>query len=466
MSFIRHKIINGHMYAYEITAFWDPEIKKNRQKTKYLGRVGEDGKIAEKKTQQEKLQLDFGNTFLLNEFCKTLKINTTLEAIFTNICPELKPLLFYRLCEQSAMYNAKDWWEGNVVSKLFKNVNLSSQHISKILKLLGSENIQRDFFVNYLNSIGPVEQGIIIDATSLPNRSKVSFNSWGYDEGTIDKQIRMLCVLDQTSKIPMFYRYLPGNILDVSTLGQTIAELNLLGVKSKYVLIDAGYFSESNVKELYEQKIDFLTRIPSSRTIYKKLLAEQTVDLESIKYATKCGTRGLFVKRVEVDLYEYKAYAYIVLDPARKAKEIQQKMVEYIDNSQECMAPNLANCGIMMLIGSKALNPETVVSDYYLRQSVEQVFGFYKDDLGLLPLRGHSDETIRGYLLLQFITLLIFIELRQKLDSKYTVEQALNITRNLKCKVFEKQLLIAEQTKKQREIYNLCGVIVPKNCGI
>lgn len=465
MSFIRFKIINGRKYAYEITAYWDPELKKNRQKTTYLGIVDEDGKIAKKKVQQEHQQLDYGNTFLLNEFCKKLSIDKTLEVVFADV-PELKPLMFYRLCTQSAMYNAIDWFEGNLVSNLFKKVNLTSQNISRVLKSLGNENIQRSFFVNYLSSIGPIDSGIIIDATSLPNQSTVDFNSWGYDDGAIDKQMRMLFVLDHNSKKPLFYRYLPGNILDVSTLQQTISELSLLGVKSNFVLIDAGYFSESNIRDLYEKKIDFLTRMPSTRVIYKELLKESH-DLENIKYATKCGTRGIFVKRVKIDIYEQTAYAYIVLDSTRRAKEIQQKVLEYIDAEDTAIAdPDLTNCGIMMLISSKELDAKAVVSDYYSRQFIEQAFGFCKDDLGLLPLRRHSDETIRGYLLLQFITLILFIELRKQLNGKYTVEQALNITRNLKCKVFDKTVLPAEQTKKQREIYKLCNIIVPKKCGI
>jgi hypothetical protein len=56
--------------------------------------------------------------------------------------------------------------------------------------------------------------------------------------------------------------------------------------------------------------------------------------------------------------------------------------------------------------------------------------------------------------------------LREKLEEKYTIEQALLLTRNLKCKVFEKNILVLEANKKQAEIYQLAGVVVPKNLGI
>ena len=48
--------------------------------------------------------------------------------------------------------------------------------------------------------------------------------------------------------------------------------------------------------------------------------------------------------------------------------------------------------------------------------------------------------------------------MRNAVCDKYTVEQALLFARNIKCKIFGKDVLIAEFTKKQKEIYKLCGV--------
>lgn len=462
MSFIRYKKRDGKRYAYEITAYWDKELKKPRQKAVYLGVVDDNGQV--QKTSIEKLQLDFGDSFLLNEFIEQLSISPILKNTLER-CSELLPLIFYRLCSQSAMYNASTWIAGNYASLILKPANLSSQNISRTLKYLGSEQIQQKFFKQYLGAISHTNSAIIIDATSLPNSSNVGFNAWGFDDGGIGKQLRMLCVLDGKTKLPLFYRYLPGNMLDISTLQTTVAELRLIGIKISSVLLDAGYFSETNVHELYQQGINFLTRMPKSRTIYKDLIAHHSSNLESLKYATKYGERAIFVKCKTINLFGHTAYAYMVLDPVRKGKELQKLIMEHLADSQ--IEPiDMAECGIMVLVSSNKLAPQDVVSNYYARQAVEQVFGFYKDDLQLLPLRAHSDDTIRGYMFLLFITLIIFIELRKALDNKFTVEQALLITRNLKCKVFDDKIVIAEITKQQKEIFALCSVIVPKICGI
>jgi transposase len=366
---------------------------------------------------------------------------------------------------QSAMYNAENWIAGNVASLFFKDVDLTSQNISSVLKYLGNESIQRGFFLQYLQNLGGSEKAVIIDATSLPNQINTSFNAWGYASGVVEKQFKLLCVLDRETKTPLFYRYLPGNLADVSTLQRTILELSQMGVKSSFALIDAGYLSEENITSLYQEKINFLTRLPSSRTIYKELIATEASDIENKKYAIKYGARGLFVKRIKIQLYEQEAHAFLVMDPIKKGKESQALVLDYLNDKNQ-IDSDFNACGIIVLISSLPFEIEEVVENYYTRQTVEQVFGFYKDDLQSLPLRCHTDSTIRGYLFLQFIVLILFLELRSYLKNKFTVEQALLITRNIKCKVFKKELLVAELTKNQKQIFELCDVMVPKIYGI
>lgn len=471
MSYTIHKTVNNKKYAYEVTSYWNPELRQSRRKTKYLGAVDENDNIITKAEQnKEKLILDFGDGYLLNEFIKNLNIFPLIGSLMSQH-KEIIPLICYRLCMQSAMYNASSWLEANIVSTLHKDVDLSSQNISRILLFLGSEHLQRNFFEQYLKIVGGAEKSMIIDATSLPNQIGSGFSAWGYSDSHIEKQFRFLCAVDQEQKMPLFYRYLPGNLADISTLRNTIVELQNMGVKNSFVLIDAGYFSAENIMELYNSKIDFLTRMPSSRAIYKELINKEVGGLEKIEYAIKYNKRILFIKKVEIDLYAHRAYAYLVLDPTRKSKELSEQLSEYLESKENKHEADktkiqLNNCGVMVLVSSKNIEASKIVLCYYMRQSVEQVFGFMKDDLDSLPIRRHNDDTIRGYLFLQFIALIIFVQLRQKLESKYTVEQALLQLRNLKCKVFTNKLIIAELTKHQKDIFILCKILVPKFLGI
>jgi transposase len=167
-------------------------------------------------------------------------------------------------------------------------------------------------------------------------------------------------------------------------------------------------------------------------------------------------------------LYGKKVYAYIILDPERKGRETKKLLLdamEELDDEQE-IEYKLKKKGIMILISSFKLTKEEVVPVYYIRQTVERLFGFSKDDLKLIPLRVHKEETLRGYLLLTFISLVVFLLLKKELGKKHTVENILLIMRNLKCKVYTNEILISELTKHQKEITEKLGIIMPKKLGI
>ncbi len=98
--------------------------------------------------------------------------------------------------------------------------------------------------------------------------------------------------------------------------------------------------------------------------------------------------------------------------------------------------------------------------------AVETLFGFRKDDLKLITLRAYTEETLRGYLFLIFVALILFVKLKTLLGNKYTVEEANLILRNLKWKVYNNELLVQELTKKQKAIFNTLDIIVHKKMGI
>jgi transposase len=122
--------------------------------------------------------------------------------------------------------------------------------------------------------------------------------------------------------------------------------------------------------------------------------------------------------------------------------------------------------GAMILVPSFEIDKKEVVPLYYMRQMVEKLFGFSKDDLDLIPLRVHREETLRGYLLLIFITLTVFALMKKEIGNDYTVEEALLIMRNLKCKVYDNELIVQELAKQQKEVVEKLNIIVPKKMGI
>jgi hypothetical protein len=346
MSFIRKKKMkSGIICAYQVTSVWVPEKKQARQISKYLGIINSDGEIIPKGTSlrgrpkkcpqqsegvlKEKMVLDFGEAFFASECIKNSSIYNSGTELFKRY-PELVALIAYRLCYSGPMYNCHLWLNGNILSKEKNNQMLTSQNISRIIAALGEDELQRTFFKNYLQDGHSGSKNIIIDATSLPNQINSDFNAWGYCDGHIEQQFRFHCVVDQENKKPLFYRYVAGNISDINALKATVDELKSLGVEQSFVLLDAGYCSEENLKILREYRISFLTRLPAGRKLYKNMIIQYGYSLENLENFTTFGKRTLFIKKILLeDLYGEKGYVYLVLDPERKTKDIQALSKNY-----------------------------------------------------------------------------------------------------------------------------------------
>ena len=105
-----------------------------------------DMQTEEKAMLQEKLILDFGDSYVLNEYLKQLEFYD----VFSNILPAhhdtLFSMLFYRIFTDKKTNYAETWWEGNYARILFLEAKLQSQRVSDFLVLLGDEKVQREFF--------------------------------------------------------------------------------------------------------------------------------------------------------------------------------------------------------------------------------------------------------------------------------------------------------------------------------
>jgi transposase len=221
--------------------------KKTQKKTNYLGTVTSHEPLVYElklnpKVLEEKLILDYGDVYLLHETAK----NSGLAGVFSDVLPKeqdtLWALLFFKMLTGLAFMYAETWYHGSYASILFDGAVLASQRVTEFLKRLGGERVWRHFFTNYLNVVTGKELGVIIDSTGLPNEIKSPLPQFGHHGGEVEQETRLIMVVDQKTSTPLYFRYVAGNIIDVSTLKTTVAELDKMGVKSTFALLDAGYY--------------------------------------------------------------------------------------------------------------------------------------------------------------------------------------------------------------------------------
>ena len=74
------------------------------------------------------------------------------------------------------------------------------------------------------------------------------------------------------------------------------------------------------------------------------------------------------------------------------------------------------------MFSTKVLPRNTVLDEYYMRQSVEQFFDYAKNYGNYLPAQNHNENTLKGHLLVSFVATFVIVLIKKRLnilDSDY-----------------------------------------------
>jgi transposase len=344
---------------------------------------------------------------------------------------------------------------------------MQSQKICEYLTFLGKEVNLELFFKNYIHLIyGPnTGCGIVIDSTGATNLN-IDLAKLNNHNGVINNEIRLMYVIDREKKVPIYYRVIADNIIDVTTLQNTINELKALNIDVKYSVLDAGYYSEDNINFLYSNNINFLTRMVPSHVIAKDLISKHFDEVNHAKNLVRHNNRFLFVKKIPFKLFDYKAFAYISIDYTRQFNECETLFKNtygtknFNPDQIELERKTLAT---FILLSSIDLDIFEVIPYYSSRNYIEQIFDVEKIDTLLLPLRVHSIEALMGYILINFLTEISYFAINQEfINTTYGAKNALYELSCLYSKVLNNQIHTYEPNEKMKELLKILKIDIPK----
>jgi hypothetical protein len=410
-----------------------------------------------RKNAQEKLILNFGDAFVLDEYISKVGMWDVVDSLGYGNSDTLRSMVLYYILENRSNQLAQAWHEGSYASVRYPKANLTSQRISDFLSSIGDEENQRAYFAEYFKLVGnrPGGEKVIIDSTGLPNSIHFPLTAISNHNGKLSNEVRLIYVVQQGTNLPLFFRYVPGNVIDVSTLIRTIAELKAYGINTKFAILDAGYLTQDNLRALYEHKVSFLSRLQENRKDYRELKAAHLGSLESKEHLVEYNSRYVYVKRVKATIMGQPAYAYICRDMAMKNIESSKLMdrAKARGMTTDEVFEAMEDQGVFILYSSRPIRTGDVLEKYYIRQQIEQVFDICKNNTNLLPLRVHAEDTFRGHLVLAFIASVIVKMLQDSLKkSGCSVNRALYTLGQQHCKVFDEVVLPCEPVKKVNDI--------------
>lgn len=425
------------------------------------------------------ISVDFGDSFFLNQFLWQSGMMDVVDQIGYGNPDTLHAMLLFYTLSGLANADAIHWYEGNIVKLLYPKANMTSQRISDFLAAIGTPERQMAFqtaYITYVREHYSPDKNILIDSSGLPNNIHMPFTRINVHNGKISNEVRLIFVVQRSTGLPLYYRAVPGNIVDVSTLERIFLHLDSMGVDIDSCIMDAGFNSSDNMDLFYDEnhncRIDFITRLKSGDKAFKKMVSEEFPSLEQKENFVKYEDRYIFIKKKQVMVGKNKdnpAWMYLGLDCARMSDE-QHKLLKraYKDKlSKDEVFDAMQGEGLFGVISGKEYECDEILPAYYQRQAAEQIFDFAKNYTKLLPLRTNNADTFQGHLLLSYIAscAVKMIQMRLKIADLF-LGSRLECMRNQKCTIYANRVVTDDPQREVNETYKAFGMKCPSSIPI
>ncbi len=447
----------------------------------------DDERITQKNIFSEtQIHTVFGDSYLLLSFLK----NSGLLAVLRSVFPkddEYQRLLAHIL--HGVLRDGSKISCDNFIGKSFASYVLSSVPITSLhsdttfYKMMGADDVKMAFFKKFIEAMKKVDpdfgKGCYVDSTPLPNDIVNNpFNALcSHGVASTDFMSRMILVLDEKTGLPVWYDIIPGNVLDVNTIMNTVNEVaDTLGVEISSLVLDAGYVSEELVHCFpvsSEKKI--IARMPARKGYPFKTLYWSVKELiPKGKYVFIRKSHTYFGLCKEIELFGEKMYAYVYVDKQNALKHFSDWLLDHEDEYSQMKVKDQdwqnVRFGYFVLVSNFETDPQNLLTEYFGRTDIEVVFKTSKEYLDLLPLSKWSDETVRGKILQDMIDTIVLLNLRKQLaktNANVSTSEIFGRTQSLMCFRNNAGMVTVETPNKQvKSRYNLCEISIPAHVNI
>ena len=518
-------------YAYESKSYWDREKQQSRAKRTLIGRVDEasgrivptDGRGRKKKDADSPRKrgpvpttsvrrLFYGATYLLDAIGKNLGITADLKKCFPNNYKRILSVAYYLIIEENNPLSRFEKW-----SDLHKHPygeNISSQRSSELFASISEEGKEQFFALQ--GKRRAEKEYWAYDITSISSYSEqLRQVQYGKNkENDRLPQINLALVFGEESHLPFYYRQLSGNIPDSKTVKNLLADLNTLGFSKVKLVMDRGFYSESNINALYKNHLKFLLSVKTSLRFVRKELdviydGFRSFDCFNEQYELYCRTVASEWDYTQERRYKqdtitakkrlYIHYYYNVDKAAEDEKAFDRKLMallreiesghripeheklysKYFDIKttpkrgakvtvkQDVVDKAKRYYGFFALISNDTMDAITALEIYRNKDVVEKGFGNLKERLNMRRTLVSSEQSLNGKLFIEFIALIYLSYIKKQMQIRalfknYSLQGVLDKLDIIEC--FEhpgQKLRVGEILEKQKQLYTDLGVEPP-----
>ena len=289
------------------------------------------------------------------------------------------------------------------------------------------------------------------DITSISSHAEANeYIRWGKNrDNEALPQINLAMLFGQERGLPAYYRRMPGNMSDVSTLETTIKSLDYLGkVKLQFVL-DRGFYSEKNVNALLDKRYRFILMVRSDRVWIRKIIDQHIENITSPEHYRQTNEdEALFMVSHLHHWGNRRFYVHLYYNASRAAEDYDELTRKLVICKEELETENLNTenknlykrffivkrtpkrglsvtynedeiqkyrkryAGFFCIMTNVKMESEEVLEIYRRKDIVENCFDDLKNELDMKRLRIHSSEAMDSRLFIHFLALILMSEMR------------------------------------------------------
>lgn len=344
----------------------------------------------------------------------------------------------------------------------YRDTPISQDMYHDIFAYLGvHEQIKQTIFMIRAESMGKGEL-LALDSTTVWTDSKQlnSGRSAPHKDKLVKNVYKIVMIYSITSRQPVAYAILPGNIPDSSTVPNALEQLKALQLDDVEIVSDNGYCTEDNLLAMIMGGFKFITRIENDIQWISPLIDQYheelafcgeimhcdpkfsgitTMQMHTFQYARQRGSEKSGLAKGETEEITRRLYVHIYFSSTKKADEDVKFRKQYdavytdlmsgamLDKDDRAFAekymkvrywgdrvaeiqPNRTAIqkrsryhGFLVLVSRKEKDTNRALEKYRAREYVEEDIKNGKYHAGTNHPRVWTDDTLDGQLLVQFL---------------------------------------------------------------
>jgi hypothetical protein len=420
------RLINGKYYLYEYKTVYDKE--KKRPKKISGGLIGsiteQDGLIPSPKRALKTAVLQ-SQTVLGGILCKEYGIsllvtthfsvyNTVLEKAFGEDWKYILAIAYCRFVYRCPLKSIPFRLASGFLPELTGLSVFNDKQAPAVLKRIGGQPEKR---LIYMKSFIHHDDYILIDATGLPSQStQIPLAKRGYSNPmNFDTQFNLLYIYSATSRMPVYYKLLPGNIREVKAFKNSLLEA---GLQKAVIVADKGFYSQANIDLMIAEALQFIVPLRRDNSL---------IDYSMIKANTFKDAANYFEHEKRAIWHQkYDAgdglYLHLFLDEQLRVKEETDYLARIRTHPEKYSIKDYHErknrFGTIAMLTNLTGTQQQVYQTYKGRMAIEVMFDGMKNVMDADHTYMQDEQTLQGWMFINHIVLQwyqhLYIELKEK----------------------------------------------------